>query len=87
MSSSPAKEQASLPSWSPYPMEATATAAVATEAVADVLRAPVPGAVPGAAPGPMPAAAAPVDAAPRLSVAPPTRNPKATKKAAAGRAP
>ena len=54
MSSSPAKEQASLPSWSPYPMEATATAAVATEAVADVLRAPVPGAVPGAAPGPMP---------------------------------
>lgn len=83
MSSSPAKEQASLPSWSPYPMEATATAAVATEAVADVLRAPVPGAVPGAAP----AAAAPVDAAPRISVAPPTGKPKATKKAAAGRAP
>ncbi|MEC7573195.1 MAG: hypothetical protein VX394_14165, partial [Pseudomonadota bacterium] len=71
MSSSPAKEQASLPSWSPYPMEATATAAVATEAVADVLRAPVPGAVPGAAPGPMPAAAAPGAAAPRVSVAPP----------------
>ena len=83
MSSSPAKEQASLPSWSPYPMEATATAAVATEAVADVLRAPVPGAVPGL----MPAAAAPVDAAPRISVAPPTGKPKATKKAAAGRAP
>ena len=39
MSSSPAKEQASLPSWSPYPMEATATAAVATEAVAGVTRA------------------------------------------------
>ena len=83
MSSSPAKEQASLPSWSPYPMEATTTAAVATEAVADVLRAPVPGAVPGL----MPAPAAPVDAAPRISVAPPTGKQKATKKAAAGRAP
>ena len=83
MSSSPAKEQASLPSWSPYPMEATATAAVATEAVADVLRAPVP----GAALGPEAAAAAPVDAAPRISVAPPTGKLKATKKAAAGCAP
>ena len=35
----------------------------------------------------MQAAAAPVDAAPRISVAPPTGKPKATKKAAAGRAP
>ena len=87
MSSSPAKEQASLPSWSPYPMEATANAAISTEAVADVLRAPVSGAVPGAAPGPMPTAAAPVDAPPRISVAPPTGKPKPTKKAAAGRAP
>ena len=83
MSSSPAKEQASLPSWSPYPMEATATAAVATEAVADVLRAPVP----GAALGPEAAAAAPVDAPPRISVAPPTGKPKAIKTSAAGRAP
>ena len=83
MSSSLAKEQANLPSWSPYPMEATTTAAVATEAVADVLRAPVP----GAALGPEAAAAAPVDAPPRISVAPPTGKLKATKKAAAGRAP
>ena len=69
--SSPANEQASLPSWSPYPMEVAANAAVTSGAAADMVPAP----------------AAPVTEAPRISVAPLARKSNKAKKSSAGRAP
>ncbi|MGB1006454.1 MAG: hypothetical protein ACPGVX_04720 [Thalassobaculaceae bacterium] len=71
--SSPAKEQANLPSWSPYPMEVAAHAAVAPEAAVDVLPAPAP--------------TASGSEAPRISVAPPVNKPNKSKAPVAGRAP